>query len=345
MWKDPIFSASLAILSLLLMDAALSKGHIIKTSRTWLLKYVGASLLVIFSRNNGAYIIALVGLSLFVLFLFARIRKHDAIKNIPKVFGVTAVVLVFSFTITGPVYKNAGVITDGKVESVGILLSQMARVAASDGNMTVSDREYMNDLMPLEMYKSTYRPCCIDLLKWNSNFNTEVLDNGFLTHWASMLLLNPVTYFEAWELQTCGFWAMNQPDANSFTGNLASGVPRNTVTGYEKDLSELGITPENKLQNADCYKLFPQDEWSIPLGFIHWALLFLAICLVLLHGGGWLLALIPSFGLAFTLAVASPIWYWPRYGAAEQFLIPFYIAIIILLVQKNNGISANSQTS
>ena len=43
--------------------------------------------------------------------------------------------------------------------------------------------------------------------------------------------------------------------------------------------------------------------------------------------GKWVLFLVPSLALVGTLVVASPIWYWPRYGAALQFLIPLYIAI------------------
>lgn len=40
-------------------------------------------------------------------------------------------------------------------------------------------------------------------------------------------------------------------------------------------------------------------------------------------------ALVPSLALVGTLVVASPIWHWPRYGAALHFLIPLYIAIAV----------------
>lgn len=32
-----------------------------------------------------------------------------------------------------------------------------------------------------------------------------------------------------------------------------------------------------------------------------------------------------------TLVIASPINYWPRYGMAEQLMIPFYILISIFI--------------
>ena len=45
-----------------------------------------------------------------------------------------------------------------------------------------------------------------------------------------------------------------------------------------------------------------------------------------------LLALAPSLGLIATLLLASPIWYWPRYGAAVQFLLPVYLMFFLLIV-------------
>lgn len=77
------------------------------------------------------------------------------------------------------------------VESLGIPLNQMARVVALDGDMSDSDRAYMDELLPIEEYRSKYRPCCTDLLKWDANFNGAALDEGFLSHWLSMLVRNP----------------------------------------------------------------------------------------------------------------------------------------------------------
>ena len=49
-------------------------------------------------------------------------------------------VIICYMTITGPVYKALNVTPSEKAESIGILLNQMARVAALDGDMTESDR-------------------------------------------------------------------------------------------------------------------------------------------------------------------------------------------------------------
>ena len=41
-----------------------------------------------------------------------------------------------------------------------------------------------------------------------------------------------------------------------------------------------------------------------------------------------MLALIPGIGLAATLVIASPIYYWPRYEFAVQLLFPLLILLI-----------------
>ena len=49
---------------------------------------------------------------------------------------------------------------------------------------------------------------------------------------------------------------------------------------------------------------------------------------ILLNVRGFAVSLLPVLGLLATLLIASPIWYWPRYGAAAQFLIPFYVFLL-----------------
>ena len=340
MWKDPIFSASLVVLSLLLMDFALSKGTVAKTSRWWIPAYAAFLTIAVFTRGNGLYIAVFLLTSLLV-FLTASRKEPASFKGSALASTITALVILVAIAVTGPVYNKIGVAPGSKAESYGVFLNQMARVAAFGGDMSESDRAYMNEMLPLESYPSTYSPCCIDSLKWDAQFNNDVLEQDFFSHWFSMLLKNPGTYFQAWELQTFGFWTVNQPAVNHFASNIASGMPRNTNPQYESGATSIGIYPANKLSIDGLRTYFSQDEWSVPIGMIHWGLMYLALCLVLLNKKRWLLSLVPSFGLFATLLIASPIWYWPRYGATEQFLIPFYLALIVLAVQQEGGGTLN----
>lgn len=297
-------------------------------------------LIVAFSRNNGIYIIACTEIILLVYWLVTRSKPERSFTHIGKLAGLIACVVVLCLVVTGPIYRALGVAPSPKVESVGILLNQMARVAALDGDMSESDKEYLNSIVPLDEYKTLYSPTCTDSLKWSASFNNAALENDFFEHWLSLLVQNPRAYFEAWELQTFGFWAVNQPTAYTH-GNIGSGVPRNTVEAYATDLDVYQINAENKLGHDSLRDVFSQNNQSIPVSIIFWSVAFLSICLCLSGRGRWVIALVSSLALLGTLIVASPIWYWPHYGAAVQFLIPFYVALVVM---RRHDLNAAHQT-
>lgn len=332
MWKDPMFSAAVAALTPLVADFVFSKGSVLRSRKTWLMGFVVLLVAMVFLRSNGVYIALVLFLSLVVVGLCCLTKKCEWSKR--GVFVLSSLVLVVVVghsAITGPVYRAIGVSASPKVESYGVLLNQMARVAASGAEMSASDASYMDSLLPLDLYESTYRPCCADMLKWDPNFNGAMVNEEFLGHWLSMLWDNPVVYLESWELQTFGFWAVNVPEVNRADSNISGGMPRNFSN--QEELDSLSIEASNKWGNDAFRQLFPWKECSVPLGWIHWALLYLGLCLSLLGKKSWLLIMVPSYALAATLIIASPIFYWPRYGAAVQFLIPFYAALIVLLTR------------
>lgn len=203
-WKDPFFSTALALATLLLMDFVLSKGVIIESSKAWLPCFLILLLIVAFSRNNGIYIIACTEIILLVYWLVTRSKPERSFTHIRKLTGLIACVVVLCLVVTGPIYRALGVASSPRVESVGILLNQMARVAALDGDMDESDKEYLNSIVPLDEHKTLYSPTCTDSLKWSTSFDNTALENGFFEHWLSLLVQNPRAYFEAWELRAFG---------------------------------------------------------------------------------------------------------------------------------------------
>lgn len=278
----------------------------------------------------------LLALALMALWLRGKGRP----SGFALASGASALVAILFVVVSGPIFSAAGVSVSPKAESYGVLLNQMGRVVAYDGDMSDSDREYMAELLPLDQYREAYRPGCVDYLKWDEEFNSAPLDHGFFSHWLSMLVKNPRCYLEAWELETCGFWTVNVPEAFTYEKNIWRGTPRNQDAERMDDLLSRDIHPQNLLRSETAHELLPTDEWSVPIGLINWLLFFFALFLLLVGRGSWVLPLVPSIGIALTLIVASPIWYWPRYGAAEQFLLPFYICLGVMLVR--GGASSES---
>ena len=322
-WKDPVFSVSVAALSVQLLDDALHP----KTRRTpaSIAAYFAMLLMVAFSRTNGIGVIACVFAWQLLCMLIRLIKKTPLRASFA---ATTAASLVVFFFVHGPIFSAMGVTTD-KREVNSLVLQQMARVAALDGDMSDDDRAFLDKLLPLEKYKETYRPCCVDLLKWDPQFSTGAMEQGMYKHWLSMLIKNPVAYIEAWELNTFGFWTLNVPEINYADWNLSAGVIRNKLDPQyvQNTYTEYGIEMKNLLGCDAVRRFLPTDEWFIPAGWMFWGSVFLFLCMML--SGQWtlLIALIPTFGLLLPLILVTPTCYWIRYAAAAHYLLPVYLLL------------------
>lgn len=319
MWKDPLFSAAVLMLTLLIFDLAASKGRVLQTEKAWLPAFALSCLVACLFRSNGI----LVAILLAVVLAAMTLRGRSAYKK-PVVIG--AATAIAALLLTGPVFTALGVTPAAKAEGVGIPLNQMARVAATGGIMSDEDERYLNELLPLELYETVYTPTCVDSVKWNPEFNEEALSDGFWRHWLSMGIENPVTYLESWELQTVGYWPINQPQVLSHNRNIAAGVPRNSQDPASLEVWE--IYPQNKLGNDAVHGLLCTDQGFIPIGWLSWFALFAAIALFNCKKSAWFVSLVPTAAIIAALLVASPIWYWERYAVALQFLLPFYVVML-----------------
>lgn len=325
LWKDPLFSCCLILVVTMLADAVMGKGS--WSSALRLLVFGALALGVMLLRNNGLYICAALFVVLAIVATLSRLGRIAPLEPAPRLAASFGLALVICLVITGPVYSAIGVVPSEAVESVGIPLAQMARVAALDGDMTESDRSYMNELLPLDRYEEVYRPSFIDPLKWNEDFNAEHLEDGFWTHWASMLSRNPSIYFEAWELQTFGFWAPNVIDADNLPENFLMGAPYNLMADTG---ASAGVAFRNLLASFGdgVDAAIGLNAWSISGAVVFWLLVFSAVLLVSRGRPRFALPLLPFLLLYGTLFIASPIWYWPRYIVAAQFGLPVVLVVV-----------------
>lgn len=325
LWKDPLFSCCLILVVTMLADAVMGKGS--WSSALRLLVFGALALGVMLLRNNGLYICAALFVVLAIVATLSRLGRIAPLEPAPRLAASFGLALVICLVITGPVYSAIGVVPSEAVESVGIPLAQMARVAALDGDMTESDRSYMNELLPLDRYKEVYRPSFIDPLKWNEDYNAEHLEDGFWTHWASMLSRNPSIYFEAWELQTFGFWAPNVIGADNLPENFLMGAPYNLMADTG---ASAGVAFRNLLASFGdgVDAAIGLNAWSISGAVVFWLLVFSAVLLVSRGRPRFALPLLPFLLLYGTLFIASPIWYWPRYIVAAQFGLPVVLVVV-----------------
>jgi hypothetical protein len=326
MWKDPFFAMALLLLTIQLGNFILANVSKEKTSFSGSL----LSLFILaacFTRNNGIYICLIVFIGVIAFTLINKLIRRQK-KLTLKVIASSLVPLLLVPVVTGPLYDGLGIEKTPKAESYGLFLNQMSRVAALDGKMSDEDKSYLNSLLPIDEYASVYCPTKADAIKWNESFDAGKLEEGFLSHYLSLMIKNPKLYFEAWELETFGFWAINVPLINNNASNISSGGDPMNITdleSYIKAMNDAGISFDNKLGFGNSW--FVLNEWSVPLGWIFWLSLFMVAYLFLTRQSKWLLMLLPMLGLYLTLFAATPMYYWPRYGVFAHFGFPILAAL------------------
>lgn len=321
MWKDPLFGASLVLLTLNMLEFNTEESSVNKNK--CLAKIGVLALLTCLLRNNGIYAIAFTFFVILAISIYRKNKRKELIKLIANFFAV----ICLYFVITGPVYSKFEVMPTEKVESLGICINQMASVAASDdGIMSERERKFMNNIFPIEKYKKNYRPCAVDLLKWNPNFNGSYLNSSeFFKIYISMGLKNPSKYICAWALMTFGYWAPNRWELNNDSGTLSKGNFNDVlVSGLPIKVVDLNALPDNLL-----YKVFTVQGSILSLGIVDWILLFSVLVMLLKCDIRGLVAISVSVGVMITLILASPYWYWQRYGIAQYYLFPLYLYFIV----------------
>lgn len=335
MWKDPLFASALVMWSLLLTDYSLSDQSTEKKS--WWIAFFLLGLFLLFWRNNGFTAVLAVAVFLAIYSFQNRKKQKEPVK---KLFCLTLLLLCIWGIVTVPGYKLIGVGTP-KEESAGIMINQMARVVACEGEMSEEDRAFMDELLPLEAYQEAYRPCCVDLLKWDGRFQYDALrGHRLLKTWFSMLMKNPRLYFEAWEMETYGFWTVNRPEILCSSRNISSGNPNNLSADGVLPVGDKTITFRSYLKASFWNQLLPTDFWSVPLGIVNWILVLSGICFLSCRKPKLLLLILPSLGTAAGMILASPIWYLARYGAGSQFLLPIVILVILSSAEKEKEAAA-----
>ena len=331
MWKDPIFSATILLWSLHLLDCVMSKGSVIFLDRFFIFKSCLLILIICFSRNNGFYLILFSEIIFIAILIIDKNKEY--IRSVKKLSLSAGIILVCVHIITGPVYSRIG-IEDEPVESLGIFLNQMARVAAYEGKMDEDDRQFMDSILPIEKYSETYRPCVVDCLKWDEDFNQKYLNEhlyDFISTYFSLLIKNPKLYVEAWILNSFGYWVPNYWESFSDSGNIVKGGLANF---YEYD--HKGIELRNLLGNIDVdwNAIFDFRGTTIYLAIINWLVIFLLAVIIIGGRYNYVIALAPSLGLIATLFIATPYVYWERYGLAEYYLLPIYLFMLCVVMKK-----------
>ncbi|MGE6368805.1 DUF6020 family protein [Planococcus kocurii] len=218
-WKDVLYSTSLLFFSLLILLLVKTKG--LETKKvSFVLLFLLGSFMLVFFRHNGfpVFVITMIA----ALIMYRRMWK----QLLPMTLGI----IIIHQVITGPVYTKLDVVDSDPQEALSIPTQQIANIVTKNGDMTEEQREYINRLMPLELWPEKYNPSSVDPIKfsWGEYDRWVIYDDPaqYAKHWAQLVLQNPGLAVEAFLDETSLVWQMRLEEdghMNRFVTNIYYG--------------------------------------------------------------------------------------------------------------------------
>ncbi len=201
LWKDVIYSWSIFLVTLFIINIILSNGEWLQknTNKIWLI--IG-SLPILLFRHNGIVSFALIFIGLAIF--FAKWRKYALISLFT--------ILIANFIITGPVYKSFKIDnrTGGKSEMIGLVMGQISYYYYnSSSSFTEDELAVLNDVTPLVNWKKYYNPRNFNFTKYTSDNYTKKVEKNFsalMKIWLTHSLKSPAKFTKSFLNMTSPLW-------------------------------------------------------------------------------------------------------------------------------------------
>ena len=278
------------------------------------------------TRNNGLYVSIVLLLVVFVISFRRRAWKMI-------LAGVVAVCLAF----VPNVWLSAKGVHQLFRESVGVPLQQLsAAVCSSEGSLDEDEEAYLNRLIPLETLRSVYAPMSVDLVKYNSDFDSDYLQQTkreFIRVYLSVGMKHAEIYARAFLSQTYGYWSLFAND--SYQGTFFR------ISDNLRADTDIQAMEEWGLSNRSLYP----ESISVPMdGFLRaatsvfpgpgacFALIMLGCFLLCCRRGSakYVLVFLPFILLWGTLLIATPLACAFRYAFPFAVVLPFVVAMLFI---------------
>ena len=312
MWKDVLFSCMLLLLSLLLYMLYERKS----AGWRWFACYFVVGVGTMMMRNNGIYVFAAA--SAAAAFIMRRHAKRLLVSA-----AAALVVFVSLSSLATAVWNIHG----DFVENLGIPLQQLGYTINSGGEFSDEDREYLYTLMPEHVWNYAYRPCLVDTIKWNPEFDVQFLletKGQFFMVWLHGLIDNFGDYVNAYLLATHGFFA---PGMQNLYGYMDVQMNDNPYGIGFMDLFE-------KLFGFSLMPILKDYPVIMGSGTLLW--LCLAGCaLVCMRRWDGAVMYLPAMLNWATVMIATPVAYSLRYVYIFAIGLPLFLALPLMEASRN----------
>lgn len=282
LWKDILYSFVLFLFCVLVFNMVFTRGHWLDQKRHLLLLFI-TSLAVVFFRHNGFPVFLITGGLLVFVF---RAHWRPLITNFIAIIGIYLIV-------TGPVFSTYQVESTELKEALGIPTQQIANIVTY-GEMTEEQNVYINEVMPLRIWKKYYHPYQVDPLKFSGEYDDVYISETFgqfMKVWAGMVVQNPGLAIEAFLKETSVVWQMHEPKDPGYTSKYVTNIYHNNEFGLENKIMNEELTEDMRDYLEGSVDNFLTTIWR-PASYLI-AILFLTVTAVLKYGKSSSVWLIP----------------------------------------------------
>lgn len=321
LWKDTTFCLVLFLYIIFLADIVHENGKNLSKA-TGIIHYLILIILVTFLRNNGIYIVLFTTIVLFFIF------RKKLLHQLKKFSIATIITIAICYTVQGPIFKMLNMNTEF-VENLGMFLQQICYVVSQDGNMTEEQKEFVNNILPIETIKTAYSPCLIDTIKWNTEFNSKYIEDNkveFFKTWFKIFLQNPTAYVKAYLLNSIGFWDVNEATFNAYTNH--------TMWPTLQDLQE--YKQSDYIESLTKQSIRKLLEPHVAISSAIFLMITLIGCVMTIYRKKYINLLIycPIIATWLTIMIAVPVAFALRYVYILVLALPLSIIIPFLEVKE-----------
>lgn len=201
LYKDNLYNLSLILLCLFLVRYYFIDSNWLKRPINIFLFSLNFNILLL-GRHNGLY----VGLAFLLIWFVLSLDQWKTITT--TIISVLIILTIYK----GPILDQFVVIPSSPSEKYSMILQHIGAVVDEEKPLTDEEELFLNQIIPLKIWREKYTPVMIDPVKFHSEFKKEFINshqNELLRIWMGLFKRYPTTFLLAELKQIRPLWDIN----------------------------------------------------------------------------------------------------------------------------------------
>lgn len=318
MWKDILFAGIIPIYVILTIELINNPKNFLE-KRKFIFYYVIVSILVMFLRNNGLYIVIL-NLPIIILIL----KKYWK-----KMITISLIILLMYFSLKTIIFGIFNVKNGSVGEMLSIPLQQIARTKKyHKEEMDTETIEEINRFFKCENIEEKYNPIISDPVK--AELNNDYFDNNkvrFLKLWFKLLKVYFKDYVESFISNSYGYY---YPEAKYWVANRTMEKNNMGISQHSLIKGELVSRIDSTIEKRDI----PIISMFFSIGMMFWMIVISLGFEIYQKRYKNAISYFIIFILWLTI-IASPVFCEYRYAYPMFTTFPVYLSLNLAKKGKN----------